>query len=57
MLYYNSRYYDPISGRFTSTDTVETNANGSDPYAYVYDNPTTLIDPSGQFGWALALPY
>ena len=57
LLYYNSRYYDPISGRFTSTDTVETNANGSDPYAYVHDNPTTFTDPSGQFGWALALPF
>jgi RHS repeat-associated protein len=48
LLYYNSRYYDPISGCFTSTDTVETNASGSDPYAYVDDNPETKTDPTGQ---------
>jgi RHS repeat-associated protein len=48
LLYYNARYYDPISGCFTSTDTVETNATGSDPYAYVDDNPETKTDPTGQ---------
>jgi RHS repeat-associated protein len=48
LLYYNARYYDPISGCFTSTDTVETNASGSDPYAYVDDNPETKTDPTGQ---------
>ncbi|GCF10715.1 RHS repeat-associated core domain-containing protein [Dictyobacter arantiisoli] len=49
LLYYNARYYDPISGRFISVDGVENNANGDDPYAYVSGNPETLTDPTGQF--------
>ncbi|GHO48680.1 RHS repeat-associated core domain-containing protein [Ktedonospora formicarum] len=47
LLYYGSRYYDPYSGRFLSADTVETNASGFDPYAYVHGNPETFIDPTG----------
>jgi RHS repeat-associated protein len=47
LVYDNFRYYDPISGRFTRTDTVDTNANGSDTYGYVSCNPVTKNDPSG----------
>ncbi|GER88987.1 hypothetical protein KDW_31490 [Dictyobacter vulcani] len=47
LLYYNARYYDPISGRFTSADDVVTNSNGNDPYAYVSGNPETATDPTG----------
>jgi len=47
LLYYNSRYYDPLSGRFIRTDTVQNNANGLDPYAYVIGNPETKNDPTG----------
>ena len=47
LLYYNARYYDPFSGRFTTADTVENNANGMDPYAYVGDDPVGKTDPSG----------
>ncbi|MEO6888751.1 MAG: RHS repeat-associated core domain-containing protein [Ktedonobacteraceae bacterium] len=50
LLYYNSRYYDPISGRFTRADTIDTNAEGMDPYAYVAGNPETLIDSTGHDG-------
>jgi RHS repeat-associated protein len=50
LLYYGFRYYDPLSGRFTRADTVETNAAGRDPYAYVKGNPETKIDPSGHSG-------
>lgn len=54
LLYYNARYYDPVSGRFTSTDdTVETNASGLDTYAYVADNPVSLNDPSGHCPWCI----
>jgi RHS repeat-associated protein len=45
--YYNARYYDPVVGRFLSADTVENNANGNDPYAYVKGNPETATDPTG----------
>jgi len=47
LLYYNARYYDPFSARFTTADTVENNANGMDPYAYVSDDPVGKTDPSG----------
>jgi RHS repeat-associated protein len=47
LLYFNARYYDPVSGRFTQADTVETNAKGMDPFAYVGCNPETFIDPTG----------
>jgi RHS repeat-associated core domain len=47
LLYYNARYYDPVSGRFISADTVENNGQGNDPYAYVKGNPETATDPSG----------
>jgi len=48
--YYNARYYDPVVGRFLSADTVESNLQGLDPYAYVQDNPETHNDPSGHLG-------
>ncbi|GER89996.1 hypothetical protein KDW_41580 [Dictyobacter vulcani] len=47
LLYYNARYYDATSGRFTSADTLETNGAGLDPYAYVKGNPQTYTDPTG----------
>jgi RHS repeat-associated protein len=47
LLYYNFRYYDPVSGRFTRTDTQETNAAGMDTYGYVHGNPETMCDPTG----------
>jgi len=46
--YYNARWYDPVSGRFLSPDTVQGNAQGMDPYAYVEGNPETVNDPTGQ---------
>jgi len=47
LLYYNFRYYDPVSGRFVRADTVDTNAGGMDPYAYVGDSPENKGDPTG----------
>lgn len=46
--YYGSRYYDPVVGVFLSADTVEGNASGMNPYAYVGSNPETYSDPTGQ---------
>nr|MBA2393449.1 RHS repeat-associated core domain-containing protein [Ktedonobacteraceae bacterium] len=48
LLYYNFRYYDPVVGRFTRADTVQTNGQGMDPYAYVAGDPETKTDPKGQ---------
>ena len=47
LLYDNFRYYDAVTGRFVRADNVQDNASGSDPYAYVGDNPETRNDPSG----------
>ncbi len=52
--YYNARWYDPVSGRFVSPDSVQGNAQGMDPYAYVEGNPETRTDPTGHWGWAIA---
>jgi RHS repeat-associated protein len=55
-----ARQYDPVTGRFTSTDPLAPALN--DPYVagYVYANnrPTLLIDPSGMRGdWKQDCPF
>ena len=47
--YYNARYYDPTVGVFLSADTVQGNAQGMNPYAYVGGNPETMTDPTGKY--------
>lgn len=49
--YYNARYYDPVVGQFLSPDSVQGNAQGMSPYAYVAENPETATDPTGHWGW------
>ncbi len=46
--YYGARYYDPSVGQFLSVDSVQGNAQGMDPYAYVGGNPESRTDPTGQ---------
>jgi uncharacterized protein RhaS with RHS repeats len=46
--YDNARWYDPVSGQFLSPDSVQGNAQGMDPYAYVGNDPETRVDPTGQ---------
>ncbi len=46
--YYGARYYDPGVGQFLSVDSVQGNAQGMDPYAYVGGNPESRTDPTGQ---------
>jgi RHS repeat-associated protein len=51
LVYMQQRYYDPIAGRFLSTDPVLTDANtGSSFNRYVYANnsPYRYIDPDGR---------
>ncbi len=44
--YYSARYYDAAAGRFLGEDPIRFNV-GMNFYAYVRNNPTGLIDPSG----------
>jgi len=53
LYYYGARYYDPSLGRFITPDRMVVHPN--DPqdlnrYAYCRNNPTNLIDPTGN-GW------
>ncbi|QHH96410.1 toxin C-terminal domain-containing protein [Acinetobacter dispersus] len=53
LIHMNGRVYDPSIGRFISADpTIDgaDNLQGYNRYAYVHNNPGTLLDPSG-FGW------
>jgi RHS repeat-associated protein len=44
----NSRYYDPVLGRFTTPDVLLTDdVMGADLYAYANGNPVTFHDASG----------
>ncbi|MBM9575788.1 RHS repeat-associated core domain-containing protein, partial [Leptospira sp. 201903070] len=48
--FYNARYYDPGIARFTSADTVipdEHNSQAWNRFAYVYNNPIGVKDPTG----------
>ena len=45
-LYYRARFYDPPSGRFTGEDPMGLLA-GLNLYAYVDNQPTGAIDPTG----------
>ncbi len=47
-LHYNwHRYYDPVGGRYLSTDPILFNDVGKSLYGYVLGNPVNLIDPKG----------
>ena len=51
LYYYRTRYMDPAAGRFISRDTIGIwgdLANLGNGYAYVGNNPFTLIDPYGK---------
>ena len=49
--YLNSRYYDPVIGRFISPDSLNylepETCNGLNLYAYCGNNPVVRIDPEG----------
>ena len=52
LLHLRARDLNPALGRLLSVDTVQPNAPGSqgfNAYAYVANNPTTWVDPSGHF--------
>ena len=64
--YLRARYFAPVIGRFLSVDTVQPNAPGTQGfnlYAYVANNPTTWVDPTGNLAiahplaWAIILVF
>ena len=55
---YGGRFYDPVAGRFVQPDPVIPDLyepQALNPYAYVVNRPTTLVDPSGH-GYTLPSP-
>jgi RHS repeat-associated protein len=46
--YMQQRYYDPLAGRFLSTDPMATNGGNFNRYAYALNNPYKNIDPDGR---------
>jgi RHS repeat-associated protein len=51
LIYYRARYLHPATGRFISEDPAGFTAGDANLYAYVHNNPTNLIDPTGEFAW------
>lgn len=58
LYYYGGRWYDPETGRFISPDPfvqAPKNPQNLNRYSYVVNNPTNLVDPSGNFFLLLAV--
>jgi RHS repeat-associated protein len=54
-LTYNlNRFYDPAAGRFLSPDPIGLGGGDTNIYAYVWNNPVDLNDPSG-LGWGVGI--
>ena len=49
-LYFGKRYYDPVTGRWTTPDPAWFE-DGPNRYAYVHNNPFIHYDPEGLFSW------
>lgn len=48
--YYGARFYDPKISIWLSTDPLMEKYPGFNPYAYCYQNPINIIDPTGMAG-------
>ena len=47
LLFYRSRFYNPVIARFISEDSLKRQMAGENPYVYVSNNPVTFTDPYG----------
>ncbi len=50
LMYYNTRWYDPVLGRMAQVDSIVRNPYNPlayDHYAYTYNNPVKYTDSSG----------
>jgi len=60
LYYIQSRYYNPEWGRFINADGI-TGVNGEllshNIFAYCYNNPVNMHDPSGYFAWFIPVAY
>jgi RHS repeat-associated protein len=48
LIYYRARWYDPQQGRFLSEDPMGFRSGDPNAYAYVLNNPISLVDPTGE---------
>ena len=48
LYYYRARYYSPSHSRFLSEDPLEFDGGDANLYAYVFNNPTNFVDPTGE---------
>ncbi len=58
LYYLQSRYYDPVTGRFVNADGFVSTGQGlmgNNMFAYCNNNPVMYVDPNGQFFGAVAL--
>ncbi|MCP5101666.1 MAG: hypothetical protein GY943_39495, partial [Chloroflexi bacterium] len=51
--YYRARIYSPDLGRFLSEDPLGFDAGDYNLYRYVFNNPTNLTDPTGEFAFVI----
>jgi RHS repeat-associated protein len=47
LYYYRARFYSPSAGRFISQDPLGLGSGDTNPYTYVFNQPTSLVDPMG----------
>jgi RHS repeat-associated protein len=46
---YGARWYDPVVGRWTSSDNLAALAPSWTPYRYGFNNPIAYVDPDGNY--------
>ncbi len=57
MYYCEARWYDPSTGRYLSEDPTGFSAGDANLYRYVFNDPTNLVDPTGEVvGWSGITP-